>query len=186
MKILISGFEPFDGLSTNPSEILLRNLGDLSFDFPVEHILLPVSFAKAAPRLKEKIIQSKPTHVICLGLAIGRSEINFERVAINVMDARTSDNDGFTPVDERIDPSSPDGLFTSLPIKNMLKACQELGIPATISNSAGTYVCNQVMFRAIQLEDQLGIKAGFVHLPSEKVMSIEVQKQALKAFVNAL
>ena len=150
MKILVSGFEAFDGLEINPSQQLVEALSD------VETIVLPVTFKDSFDVLKNKIDEIKPDYVICTGLASIRDEITPERIAINLIEARIPDNSGAQPIGEKIIPDGPDGLFASLPIKNMAKACNDAGVNASVSNTAGTYVCNYLMYQVIDYGNQKG------------------------------
>lgn len=165
MKILISGFEAFDGLESNPSEDLILELAKKKWDFMLYPVVLPVSFKKAFRKLKKEIDKLRPDIVICVGLAYIRNEITLERVAINFAEARIPDNDGFQPVGEFIVAQAPDGLFSDLPINSMAQVCIDNKIKASISNTAGTYVCNALMYEVLLYGRSKKFKAGFIHIP---------------------
>ena len=162
--ILVTGFAPFDGAELNPSYEAVKGLNNISeLGKYIETLELPVVFGKAAEILINRISVLKPSAVICVGLAEGRKEITPELIAVNFRNARIPDNEGNQPKYERIILQGQDGIFTRLPIREMLQRMQDAGIPANLSTSAGTYVCNEVMYRL--LHDYNGI-AGFIHVPS--------------------
>ena len=165
--LLITAFEPFGGESENPSMLVLERLSDQIGALRLEKRLLGVTFKGAAEDISQYISEIKPDYAICLGQAGGRAAITPERVAINIMDARMADNSGFTPTDEPVCPAGPDAYFATLPIKRMVKAIEGAGIPAAVSNSAGTYVCNSTMYALLNSISRLGLstKAGFIHVP---------------------
>ncbi len=164
MKILVSGFEPFDGDAINSSAELLNWL--LARDLPFELVtaLLPVTFAGAYPSLKRTIDLVKPDVVIATGLAKNRTEITVERLGINWVDARIPDNAGITLSSQKIVSNGADGIFTRLPVMEMIEASKAVGVPAKLSTSAGEYVCNHVLY--LLLHEFPELSAGFIHLPS--------------------
>ena len=160
-KILVTGFEAFDKSAINPSAEIVKALkGD-----DLVTAILPVVFGQASAQLRELIDLHKPSAVLCLGLAVGRSEITPERIAINLENARIADNAGNQPLEQRIMADGPDGHFSTLPLEKMVTSMKAAGIPASISLSAGTFVCNHI-FYVLQdyLKDSL-IKSGFMHVP---------------------
>lgn len=164
MKILVSGFAPFDGDATNPSEELLTWLMTQELSFELATIVLPVSFARAHEELSRAIHGHAPDVVIATGLAKNRSELTVERIGINWVDARIPDNDGVVLKEQKIEASGPDGLFARLPVSALVRAAQEAGVPARISSSAGEYVCNHLLYQLLRKHPEL--PAGFVHLQS--------------------
>ncbi len=161
--ILLTGFESWGKVPSNPTEELVEELsGD-----GVAGEVLPVSFRRAGERIEELIRELKPEAVLNLGLAPGSPVVRVERVAVNLMDARVADNDGFRPVDVPIDPQGPGCYFSTLPTREILEALRVRGIPAAISYSAGTFLCNFVMYRTLRILDLLGLRspAGFIHVP---------------------
>ena len=160
-KILVTGFEPFATSSLNPSgEIVKALIGD-----DLVTAILPVVFGQASSQLKELIDLHKPTAVLSLGLAIGRSEITPERIAINLDDARIADNAGNQPKEQRIIANGADGYFSTLPIEQMVTSMKAAGIPASISLSAGTFVCNHIFYVLQDYLKNSSINSGFMHVP---------------------
>lgn len=167
MKILVSGFAPFDGDAMNPSEELLGWLETQKFGFDLATVLLPVSFSHAHELLSRAIQTHRPDAVVATGLAKNRNELTVERIGINWVDARIPDNDGLRLMAQVIDPVGADGIFTRLPLVDMVMASEAAGVPARISSSAGEYVCNHVLYQLLHKHPEL--PAGFVHLQSESM-----------------
>jgi pyroglutamyl-peptidase len=160
-KILVTGFEAFDKSAINPSAEIVKALkGD-----DLVTAILPVVFGQASAQLRELIDLHKPSAVLCLGLAVGRSEITPERIAINLDNARIADNAGNQPLEQRIIPDGPDGHFSTLPIEKMVASMKAAGIPASISLSAGTFVCNHIFYVLQDYLKDSSIKSGFMHVP---------------------
>ena len=167
MKILVTAFEPFDKEPINPTMLMLERL---PVDFDGHEIMkqvLPTVFGESAEIALTRITEFEPDAVLCLGQAGGRAAMTLERVAININDASIPDNAGVQPVDEPVVPDGPAAYFSTLPNKAIVSAMREAGIPAAISNSAGTYVCNQILYAVLHFiaENSLPAKAGFMHVP---------------------
>jgi pyroglutamyl-peptidase len=177
IKLLLSGFEPFGEDAVNPTGWLMEKLAEQGVEgVELRTVLLPVHFDECGDRLIEEIEAFRPDAVIACGLAKGRAAITPERIAVNVKDvpARSySDNRGARPTDEPIAADGPDGLFSTLPIRAMTERLSELGIPADISNTAGTYICNNTMYRVLDhiRRRRLPVLAGFVHFPASAEMA---------------
>ncbi|KAF7773799.1 pyroglutamyl-peptidase [Pseudoalteromonas citrea] len=196
--VLITGFAPFGGEKINPSWQAVQALEGLNIDgFAIHTKELPCEFDTSISVLQGAINKYSPHVVLCIGQAGGRADISIERVAINVNDARIADNAGAQPIDTPVVATGPAAYFTNLPIKRIQQALHQSDIPASISNTAGTYVCNHIMYglmHEITLHHQ-NIKGGFVHipyLPSQAVhhngapsMSQETVISALKVIVTA-
>ncbi|MDH5834045.1 pyroglutamyl-peptidase I [Luteimonas kalidii] len=164
--VLLAGFAPFDGAAGNPSWDAARVLdGEEIAGHRVVARRLPVEFGVARDALRRAILEVRPALVLCTGLASGRDKISLERVAINVDDARIPDNAGRQPVDLAVVRGGPAAYFSTLPIKAMYAAIREAGIPAEVSQSAGTYVCNHVFYGMMHMLRRRRIRAGFVHVP---------------------
>jgi pyroglutamyl-peptidase len=165
--VLLTGFEPFDDEPTNPSWEAVRALqGARIGGHRIETRCLPVVFGDANRQLRKAIAETKPVLVVCVGQAGGRAQLSLERVAINVDDARRPDNAGHAPVDAPIVADGPAAYFTSLPIKRLRQALQRAGIPAEVSQTAGTYVCNHVFYGLMHaLRRKRRLRGGFVHIP---------------------
>ena len=167
-RIIVTGFEPFDGAEKNASWEAVRELSG------IQAVQLPVSFDRAAEMIRELAGQS-PDGIICVGEAGARGAISFERVAVNLMDARIPDNDGIKPTDEQIRPGRPAAYFSTLPVREMMKRAQEAGIPAELSYTAGTYVCNAVFYSLMDEIDRQRseMPGGFIHVPAK---GMEIQR----------
>lgn len=165
--LLLTAFEPFDGEAVNPSWEVARTLDDAVIaGVTVRAVCLPCVFGDSLTALAQAIETHQPSIVISLGQAGGRCDITPERVAINLNDARIADNAGKQPIDEPIDTDAPAAYFTTLPIKAMVQAMRAVGVPASVSYTAGTFVCNHVFYGLQHLAAQSGIgKSGFVHIP---------------------
>lgn len=166
-RILLTGFAPFGGETTNPSWEAARALhGRRIAGHTVVSRELPVTFGGSLDALRAAIAEVRPALVLCVGQAGGRERLSLERVAINVDDARIPDNAGAQPIDAPIAADGPAAYFTTLPIKAMLAALHNAGIPAEVSQTAGTYVCNHVFYGLMHaLRDSPGLRGGFVHIP---------------------
>lgn len=166
-RILLTGFAPFGGETTNPSWDAARALhGKRIGGHVVVARQLPVTFGGSLDALRAAIDELQPALVLCVGQAGGRERLSIERVAINVDDARIPDNAGAQPIDAPIADDGPAAYFTTLPIKAMLVALRDAGIPAEVSQTAGTYVCNHVFYGLMHaLRERPGVRGGFVHIP---------------------
>lgn len=167
MKILVTGFDPFGGEAVNPAYEAVKLLPDSIAGAEIVKLEIPTEFERSMELLEEAIGRERPDAVISVGQAGGRAEITPERVAINLADARIPDNAGNQPVDEPLAADGPAAYFATLPLKEMVKNVQDSGIPCRISYSAGTYVCNSVMYRVLHLAEvsKMGFCAGFIHVP---------------------
>lgn len=165
--VLLTGFEPFGGECGNPSWDAVQALdGECVASHRVVARCLPVAFGASLDALREAIDELGPALVLCVGQAGGHAQLSLERIAINVDDARIADNDGARPIDEAIAADGPAAYFSDLPIKAMLAALRDAGIPAQVSQTAGTYVCNHVFYGLMHaLRDAAGVRGGFIHIP---------------------
>lgn len=165
--ILLTGFEPFGGESINPSWELARTLdGETIAGHRIVAVRLPCVFGASLEVLRVALEEHDPVLVLAIGQAGERGQLSLERVAINIDDARIPDNAGAQPVDTAIMAGASAAYFSSLPIKAMLVALREAGIPAEISHTAGTYVCNHVFFGLMHaLRERAGTPGGFLHIP---------------------
>ena len=165
--ILVTGFEPFGGETINPSWEVVKQLeGMIIDDCRVVTRQLPCVFGESLTVLNAAIDELNPAVVIAVGQAGGRVDITVERVGINVDDARIPDNRGQQPIDVAIVPGGPAAWFSSLPIKAMVAAMREKGIPASVSQTAGTFVCNHVMYGLLhKIGENAEMKGGFIHIP---------------------
>ena len=162
MKLLFTGFAPFGGLESNPSWDCLNMLPRQPGWFTA---CLPVSFRRGPEALMAAVERCRPDGVVCFGLAASRTKITPEKVAVNFAHARIPDNDGAQPQNLPLDPRGPAAYFSTLPVLDMVEALEAKNIPAELSLSAGSYVCNAVMYRLLAWATPRGIPAGFVHVP---------------------
>lgn len=167
MTLILTAFEPFGGESINASmEILDRVRPDAIVGRDLVKVVLPVSFDRAMSTLREQIAEHRPREVLAMGQASGARGLRFERVAVNLVDARIPDNDGAQPQDIPVVSSAPNAYFATLPVKAMVHAARKSGVPAEVSLSAGSYVCNALFYQlAYHAAAQRGLRIGFVHLP---------------------
>lgn len=169
MKLLITGFEPFGGSDVNPSQMLCDELRLLSIDgVEVVTQLLPVDYMQAAVVLRTTLEEHAPAWVICLGQALGRASLNIELMGINLLDFNITDNSGAQLTDTPIVPHGPAAYFATLPVRRMCEAVRAAGVPADLSLSAGTFICNQVLYLALHYAatERPEMMAGFVHVPA--------------------
>ena len=199
MKLLLTGFDPFGGQPINPALEAVKLVADKIGDVEVVKLEVPTVFYKSIETVDKAIAEIKPDVVLCIGQAGGRYDITPERVAINVNDARIADNDGQQPLDGPIFEDGDTAYFTTLPIKAMVAKVREAGIPASVSNTAGTFVCNHLMYGVLYLAAKKypGLKGGFIHvpfIPSQTVnrptpapsMSVDVIAKGLEACIAAI
>lgn len=167
MKILITGFDPFGGEKINPAWEAVSALPDKIDEVEIVKVQLPTVFKTSTLKLFEAIDTFNPDAVICVGQAGGRFNFNVERVAINIDDGRIPDNDGYQPIDTTIFEDGENAYFSNLPIKAMVEEVKQAGVPAAVSNTAGTYVCNHIMYSLLYYikKHNLNIRGGFVHVP---------------------
>ncbi|GAB3376436.1 pyroglutamyl-peptidase I [Lysobacter rhizosphaerae] len=165
-RVLLTGFAPFAGETLNPSWEAVRMLhGRRIGGHRIVARKLSVEFGTALKELRAAIRDTRPSLVLCVGQAGGRASMSLERVAINVDDARIPDNAGACPIDLEIVRGGPAAYFTGLPIKAMLAGLRDAGIPAEVSQTAGTYVCNHVFYGLMHALRNRKVRGGFVHIP---------------------
>lgn len=199
MKILVTGFDAFGGEAINPALESVKLLPDTISGAEVKWVAIPTVFHKSADVLEKSIEEFHPDAVLCVGQAGGRFGLTPERVAINQDDARIADNEGNQPIDQPIRKDGPSAYFSTLPIKAMTKAIQEAGLPSSVSNTAGTFVCNHLMYQVLYLADKkfsFVKHAGFMHIPfmTEQVldkpntpsMNLEDMGKGVKAAIEAI
>jgi pyroglutamyl-peptidase len=185
MKTLITAFEPFNNEARNSS---LEVLKALSVKSELITEVLPVVKSKSISQLKTVIKKHNPDIVIALGQAKGRAEISLERIAINIDDYRIEDNEGNQPIDEKIIKKGESAYFSTLPIKVISKKLSEHKILNSISNTAGTFVCNHLFYGLMHMIKDSKVRAGFIHLPilPEQKTSKEEVAMELSVMVNAM
>lgn len=199
MKLLLTAFDPFGGDAINPALEAVKLVADKIGRFDIVKLEVPTVFRKSIDTVAKAIEEEKPDVVLCIGQAGGRFEITPERVAINVDDARIKDNEGNQPIDTKIFEDGENAYFTTLPIKAMVEAIREANLPAAVSNTAGTFVCNHLMYGILYTlaKKYPHIKGGFTHVPFipaqvarrtpvAPYMALEDIKRGLEAAIDAI
>lgn len=199
MKLLLTAFDPFGGDAINPALEAVKLVADKIGRFDIVKLEVPTVFRKSIDTVAKAIEEEKPDVVLCIGQAGGRFEITPERVAINVDDARIKDNEGNQPIDIKIFEDGENAYFTTLPIKSMVEAIREANLPAAVSNTAGTFVCNHLMYGVLYTlaKKYPHIKGGFTHVPFipaqvarrtpvAPYMALEDIKRGLEAAIAAI
>lgn len=175
-KLLLTGFEPFLEFHVNPTWAIAETLnGTVLGDYEIVGRGLKVDFKQGVEQFLQAVKEVQPDLIISLGIAAGRYKVTPERIAINVKGG-AMDNSGYMPNDEPIIEGGPDGYFTNLPIRAMVNRLLNEGYPAEISNSAGTYLCNNVMYEGLKYATQHHIKSGFIHIPMNFELSAKLGK----------
>lgn len=167
MKLLLTGFEPFGGEAINPSLEAVRRTPDLLEGIEILKLTVPCVFDRCGPVIEAAVRAHRPHAVLCVGQAGGRAGVTVERVAVNLADAAIPDNAGAQPVDAPLRAGGPAAYFASIPVKAVVRAVEGQGIPCALSYTAGTYVCNCLLYRVLDLaaREFPALRAGFVHLP---------------------
>jgi len=174
-KLLLTGFEPFLSFTLNPTMKIVEELdGTIIGNYQVVGKIMTVDFSSSGEQLLEHIKGTNPDVVISLGLAGGRYKITPERIAINVKDGE-ADNNGYSPVDEPINDTGQPAYMSTLPIRKMVNALIEKGYPAEISNTAGTYLCNNVMYEGLHYaaNEKPSMRSGFIHIPASHELALQ-------------
>lgn len=167
MKVLLTGFDPFEGNTINPALEVVKGVRSKIGEIEVQKLEIPTVFGKSIEKILEAANAYSPDMILSIGQAGGRYEITLERVAININDARIKDNEGNQPIDEAIYEDGENAYFSNLPLKAMLQKMKDTEIPTSISNSAGTFVCNSVMYGVLYHihKHKIATKGGFIHIP---------------------
>lgn len=177
MNVLVTGFEAFDTLSLNPSWEAVKLLPKEIADAHVETMQLPVVYGLCGEKLREKIIETRPAFVLCTGVAGSRDAVTPELIAINWRMARIPDNAGRLCNGEKIEPDAPDGCMTKLDVVALAEKINAAGVRAAVSTTAGAYVCNDLYWAALRMQEEYGYRALFVHVPPmETIASADVAK----------
>ncbi len=167
MKILLTAFDPFGGESVNPAQEAVRLVPETICGAQIVKLEVPTVFGKSIDVVLQKARSVKPDAILCIGQSGYRFEITPERVAINLNDARIPDNEGNQPIDQPIYPNGAPAYFSNLPVKAMVEAIRDAGLPSSLSNTAGTYVCNHLMYGVLYhiQREMPGVRGGFMHVP---------------------
>lgn len=176
MKILITGFDPFGGATINPAFEAVKRLPHEIHGAEIIKLEIPTVFEKEGEVLRDGIMKHQPDVTICIGQAGGRSGITVEKIAINLMEARIKDNEGQQPIGKPIYEDGENAYFATVPVKAMVKNIKENGIPSSVSYTAGTFVCNDVMYRLLHMikHEYPHMRGGFIHVPylTEQVVDL--------------
>ena len=164
-KLLITGFTPFDGKDLNPSWLAVRELPAQIGDVLLCKLEIPTVFGEASLRILEKADEFSPDMILCVGVAAGRDAVTPERIAVNIRDAKIPDNAGNQPQGEFIADNGPAAYFATVPVEKMAQAIRDAGIRGAVSNCAGTFVCNDVMYSLLHHYTGTHVKVGFIHVP---------------------
>jgi pyroglutamyl-peptidase len=199
MRILITGFDPFGNETVNPAYEAVKLLPDRISGAEIVKVEIPTVFGKCDGVVREAILAHEPHVVLSIGQAGGRFDISVELVAVNIADGRIPDNEGNQPVDQTIRDRGENAYFATLPVKTMVDRIRAKGIPASVSYTAGSYVCNYIMYCVLHMAatEFPGLRAGFIHVPfmpsqaigkpaSTPTMSIETTTAAIEAAVEAI
>ena len=163
--LVITGFDPFGGDSINPSWEAVKKLPDRIGNWKLCKLEIPTVFSLAAETVLRKAQEVAPAAILCLGVAAGRSAVTPERIGINVRSARIPDNRGNQPKEEPVIPGGEDGLFSTMSVSAMAAAIEAMGLPGAVSNTAGTFVCNDTLYTLLHHYQGTGVKVGFLHVP---------------------
>lgn len=190
-KLLITGFDCFDAQHLNPSWEAVRRLPDTVGEYRLCRLMLHTLYEKAAEELLRVAEEYKPDVIISVGQAGGRDAVTPERIAVNIRAARIGDNDGVILDGDRIEPEGPAAYFSTLPVEAMRDAIRAAGIPSSVSNTAGAFVCNDVMYSALHRYAGTPVLCGFIHVPylpeqGQPNMSLDRTVAALIAAIEAL
>lgn len=198
MKILVTAFEPFGGESINPALEAVKRLEDTIGEHDITKLEIPTVFHDSIETINTTLAQGNYDAVLAIGQAGGRSALTPERVGINIDDARIPDNKGQQPIDIPIQPNGAPAYFSNMPVKKMTEAIKQVGVPAGLSNTAGTFVCNHILYQLGYLAEQSypNLLFDFIHVPfiPEQVttkpetpsMSIETMTKGLTAAIKAI
>ncbi|MBR2888924.1 MAG: pyroglutamyl-peptidase I [Oscillospiraceae bacterium] len=190
-RLLITGFDPFGGGTVNPSWEAVKSLPDRVGEWELCKLAIPTVFGTAAELVLKRAEEFRPEVILCVGLAGGRDAVTPERIAVNIRDARIPDNAGYQPCGEFVVPGGPAAYFSTVPVTEMARAIRDAGIPAAVSNTAGTFVCNDVLYTILNRYAGTEVRAGFIHVPrlpeqGEPNLPLEKTVAALIAAIKVL
>lgn len=190
-RLLITGFDPFGGQNVNPAWEAVKGLPDRVGEYALWKLQIPTVFGKAGETVLAAAGEYDPDVILCIGQAGGRSSVTPERVGINLRDARIPDNAGNMPMETPIVPNGPAAYFATVPVRAMAEAMQAAGHAAAVSNTAGTFVCNDVLYTLLHRYAGTATRVGFIHVPylpeqGSPSMPLEEIISALTAAIQAL
>ena len=190
-KLLITGFEPFGNCPKNPSWMAVEALPERVGDYELKKRMLPTVYGKATQAVLDAAKDWEPDVILCIGQAGGRASVTPERIAVNIRDARIPDNAGNQPVGDFVVKEGPAAYFATVPVLEMARAMETKGIPATVSNSAGAFVCNDTLYGLLHAYAGTKTRVGFIHVPNspelgEPSLPLETIAAALVAAIEIL
>ncbi|MCY1597826.1 pyroglutamyl-peptidase I [Staphylococcus pettenkoferi] len=198
MNILVAAFDPFGGEKINPALEAVKSLDDTVGDHQITKLEIPTVFHKSKQVIEQELEQQNYDAVLVIGQAVGRFELTPERIGINVDDARIPDNEKNQPIDQSIQAEGEAAYFSNMPVKRMVEAIKGAGVPARLSNTAGTFVCNHILYQLgyIQATRFSNIRFGFIHVPyvpeqvtdkpNQPSMSLETMVKGLTAAIRVI
>ena len=189
-RLLITGFDPFGENSVNPSWQAVKALPDVLGDFELRKLEIPTVFGSAARAVLSAAEEFRPHVILCVGLAGGREAVTPERIAVNIRSARIPDNEGNRPDGDKICPDGPAAYFSTVPVEKMARSIHAAGLPAAVSNTAGTFVCNDTLYLLLHHFDKTPVQIGFIHVPrtpdlGTPSLSLPQLTAALKAAIES-
>ena len=190
-KLLITGFDCFGGNAINPSWEAVQNLPNQISEYVLCKLQIPTVFGKAAQAVLAQAEEFQPDVILCVGLASGRDAVTPERIAVNIRDARISDNEGNQPAGAPVCPDGPAAYFSTVPVAAMAEAIRKTDLPAAVSNTAGTFVCNDTLYTLLHHYAGTSVRVGFIHVPQlpqqgTPSLPLESTVAALTAAIQAL
>lgn len=184
-KLLITGFDPFGGNDKNPAQLAVEQLPDTVGSFALRKCIVPTVFGLASRITLEEAEQFSPDVILCIGVAAGRDAVTPERIAVNIRDARIPDNQGNQPTGSPVVENAPAAYFATVPIENMTQAIIARNIPARISNTAGTFVCNDLFYALSHSFANTATRIGFIHVPDLDALELPQIVKAITACILA-
>lgn len=189
-KLLITGFDPFGGQTVNPAWEAVKLLPEQIGAYTLHKLQIPTVFGQGARMVLDEAEKVRPDLILCIGQAGGRSAVTPERIAVNIRDAKIPDNAGERPVGERVCPEGPAAYFATVDVMAMARKAEEQGLPSVVSNSAGAFVCNDVLYTLLHRYDGSQTRVGFIHVPwlpeqGTPSLPLEQTASALKAMIEA-
>ena len=187
-RLLITGFDAFGGSEENPSWLAVSQLPDSVGGFTLKKCMIPTVFGRAAQEVLAAAEDFQPDVILCVGVAAGRDAVTPERIAVNIRDARIPDNAGNQPVGEFVVADAPAAYFSTVPVAAMAQAIRDAGVPGTVSNSAGAFVCNDTLYLLLHHFAGTSTRVGFIHVPAaphQHAVSLPLEK-TVRALLSAI
>ena len=187
-RLLITGFDAFGGSEENPSWLAVSQLPDTVGSFTLKKCMIPTVFGRAAQEVLAAAEDFQPDVILCVGVAAGRDAVTPERIAVNIRDARIPDNAGNQPVGEFVVADAPAAYFSTVPVAAMAQAIRDAGVPGTVSNSAGAFVCNDTLYLLLHHFAGTATRVGFIHVPAaphQHAVSLPLEK-TIQALISAI